>query len=318
MSIRLLFIAILCLFLIKINKNLITVVDKKASKSIPYVTISFGNNDGIYTDQNGRFDLSLITSDSIRLSSLGYQSKIIAINTIQRDTIFLNPTDIQLNEVLVSNKKQKFKTKKIKSINDRDFLNSYRNPIGCEIACLIKNDFSKNDVQLKSITIPSYNKTMDFNGANKQVLKRHAFSTLYKVNFYFNLDGKPGERITSDTLTIQFNEKTDKLKINLESHQIYLPKNGLFISLLNLGPANAEGKLIPTSPYYEQETKKGKLKFVKHIKPYFPVNYYKNENFTYMRIAFDNDLAWKVFNLNNSNQDKFNNISLGYELKVFN
>ncbi|SDH88035.1 carboxypeptidase-like regulatory domain-containing protein [Winogradskyella thalassocola] len=316
------FILSLC-FLLKLspiigqNETIITVSDELTALPIAYVNISFGDKDGIYTDNNGQFNLRLIASDSMQLSALGYETKIVFVDSIKEQLIVLNPVTTQLEEVVLSDKKRKFKTEKTKPINDKDFLNSYRNPIGSEIACLIENNFSDNEVQIKSIIIPSYNKTMDFSGKKKQVLKRHPFATLYSISFYTNENGLPGKEITTESIVILFNEKTDKLNIDLEQHQIYLPKNGLYLALLNLGPADAEGNLIPTSPFYEKETKEGLYKFPKHIKPYFPVNYSKNTNSTYRRSRFDNDKTWTVFYLNEGKKDRINNITLGTEVKIY-
>lgn len=316
------FILSLC-FLLKLcpifgqNKTIITVSDHLTFEPIAYVTISFGDKDGIYADKNGQFDLSLIESDKMQLSALGYDTKTVFVDSIKEQLIVLNPIETLLEEVVLSDKKRKFKTEKTKAINDKDFLNSYRNPIGSEMACLIENNFSDKEVQLKSVTIPTYNKTMDFSGKKKQVLKRHPFSTLYKISFYTNENGLPGEEIKTASITILCNEKTDKLNIDLEKHQIYLPKNGFYLSLLNLGPADLEGNLIPTSPFYIKQTKEGLYKLPKHIKPYFPVNYSKTKNNTYSRSSFDSNKEWTLFYLNERKKDRINNITLGTELKVF-
>ncbi|WP_179335395.1 peptidase associated/transthyretin-like domain-containing protein [Winogradskyella costae] len=316
------FILSLCIFLkltpiIGQNETIITVSDQLTALPISYVNISFGDEDGIYTDKNGQFNLSLIVSDSMQLSALGYETKIVYVDSIKEQFIGLNPVATQLEEVVLSDKKRKFKTEKTKSINDKDFLNSYRNPIGGEIACLIENDYSDKEVQMKSVTIPSYNKTMDFAGKKEQVLKRHPFATLYRIVFYTNENGLPGKEITMEPIVILFNEKTDKLNIDLEQHQIYLPKNGFYLSLLNLGPADTEGNLIPTSPFYEKETKEGLYQFPKYIKPYFPVNYRKSKHSTYRRSSFEDDKSWTLFYLKESKKDIINNITLGTELKVF-
>jgi hypothetical protein len=299
------------------NQTLVTVTDKVTELPISYVNISFGDNDGIYTNENGQFNLNLITADKMSLSALGYKTKTVISDSITNQVIFLDPENTLLEEVILDNFKRKFKIQKTKPINDKDYLNSYRNPIGNEIACFIENRFNDNDIQLKSITIPSYNKTMDLTGPRKQILKRHPFSTLYKINFYENDNGLPGNHIKTENITVLFNEKTDKLKIDLETHQIYIPQTGCFISLLNLGPADENGVLIPTSPFYERKTKKGTFQFPKHIRPYFPVNYDKNEHNTYQRSTFGTNNVWEVFYLNNSKLDMVNNISLGHELKIF-
>jgi len=157
------------------NNTIITVNDQLTALPIAYVTISFGDNNGIYTNKNGQFNLSLIESDRLQLSAVGYKTKTVFVNAIKEQHIVLMPEETMLEEVVLSNKKRKFKTEKTKPINNKDFLNSYRNPIGSEIACLIENNYRDQEVQIQSVTIPTYNKTMDFSGKKKQVLKRHPF-----------------------------------------------------------------------------------------------------------------------------------------------
>ena len=296
--------------------EIVTILDKETHKLIPFVTVSFGENDGIYSDIEGKFSLELIVNDTIILSSIGYKTQTVLKNSIQTNTIYLQPTNVLLEEVIVSNKKKKFKLIKSKPINDKDFLNSYKNPIGSEIACLIPNNYGDKDVQIKSILIPSYNKTMT-KEMNKQVLKRHTFKTIYKITFLQNENGIPGDEIKTDFITLIFDEKTDTSKLNIEIQQIYLPKNGCFISLLNLGPADENGNLIPTSPFYEKQTSKGLMRFSKPIKPYFPINFDKNEIQTFVRHMFNEDKDWKPFYFRKNRTSEFHNLSLGYELKVF-
>lgn len=296
--------------------EVISVLDKDTQLAISFATITFGDNDGFYTDIDGKFDLNLITSDNLEISSLGYTTIEILKTDIKNKTIYLMSNSETLDEVLITDSKRKFKLKKTKPINDKDFLNSYKNPIGIEIASFIENKHGEKEVQIKSILVPSYNKTMV--GTKKQVLKRHPFKTLYKVRFLKNENGFPGDKITSDIILLSFNEKSDLNKLSLENKNIYLPKNGCFITLLNLGPSDETGSLIPTTPYFEKETSKGLMRFAKSIKPYFPVNYKLKKNQTFIRNTFNKDKKWQTFYFKKNRPSEFHNISVGYELKVYN
>jgi hypothetical protein len=296
--------------------QIISIIDNDTKKSIPFANISFGKTDGIYTTVKGLFDLQLITSDSLSISSLGYKTLKILKTEIKNKTVLLKRDNIKLKEIIVSNKKKKFKIKKQKPVNDKDFLNSYKNSIGTEIACFIPNNHGTKDVIIKTILIPTYNKTMTTD-LGKQILKRHPFKTIYKVSILENNNGFPGNEIKTEFITIVFDEKTDTTKLVLENQNIYIPQEGCFVAFLNLGPADENGNLIPTSPYYERKTSKGVLRFNKPIKPYFPVNFKINENKTFLKHTFNENKMWKPLYFRKGRTSEFHNISIGYELQVF-
>jgi hypothetical protein len=193
------------------------------------------------------------------------------------------------------------------------------NIIGGEIACFIPNKYNNKDVFLNSISIPIVTKTISFDSkliGKKQIVKKLDFSALYKVSFYKNENGIPGKELIDETITLIFNQKSTVIKVNLEIYGIYLPKEGFFVGLLNLGPTNKNGNLIPTSPYVEKMTKNGMMRFSKPVKPYFPVIIKINKANTYSRFSFKDYKEWKKFHVLKKG-NTFQNISLGYELKIY-
>lgn len=80
------------------------IVDRATKKTIPYATISTDNNYAIANDQ-GRFKLTLNpynTNDSILVQVLGYLDFKAPIKSL-KDSIFLDPNPIELNEVILIN-----------------------------------------------------------------------------------------------------------------------------------------------------------------------------------------------------------------------
>ena len=81
------------------------VKDSLSGKPIPYVNIWVENeNIGTTTEENGEFNISVSQKrKNLIVSVIGYQKKIIKIS--QSKNIFLSPSDFQIQEVIISNRK---------------------------------------------------------------------------------------------------------------------------------------------------------------------------------------------------------------------
>ncbi len=299
----------------------IKVVDSITNKGVSYVAITFEKNNGLYTDDDGIFSLDEIKSEQISLSCMGYSSKTISLKSIQNNTIYLSPTNYELSEVIISDKARKSKTKRVKPNKHNDFMQSHRLSIGGELAMYIPNDYSNNDIELKSLTIPIVTKTISFDKSmegKSQRVKKLPFSALYKISFYANEENKPGEQFNYEDITVLLDEKSTKVDVDLEKYNITLPKEGFFISLLNLGKTDENGKLIPTTPFELKEVGNRMVKFARPTKPYFPVYYEENKNQTFFRYSFNDDKRWITFYKHGKKKEgEYHNIGLGYELKIY-
>ncbi len=79
--------------------------DANTLKSIPYATVKILNKEGgTYADEAGKFDVRISDQDSLLITCVGYESKIVF--PIQ-DKILLKPVVINLGEVKVKAKKDK-------------------------------------------------------------------------------------------------------------------------------------------------------------------------------------------------------------------
>lgn len=313
----------IALILVSLNliKAQIKVVDSITKMPIPFTTITFGENNGFYTNQDGEFNLKEVHSESISIFCLGYEKKTIEIKSINQNTIFLKPSSFELSEIIISNKKNKTRIKKIKPEKHNDFLQSYMLNIGGELAIYVPNNFDSNDVVLKSLLIPVVTKTISFDKnmtGKKQQVKKLPFSAMYKISFYENENNRPKEQLNYESITIVLNEESTIVNLNLEKYTIDLPKNGLFVGILNLGPTDETGKLIPTTPYIDKKTEKGIIRIVKHTKPFFPYHYKNQNTETFIRYTFNDDLSWNPFFKHKiKNIRDHHNISLGYEVKIY-
>ena len=78
------------------------IVDAKTGEAVPYATIQYAANKGIVTNDEGRFSLYLDNTenvDSLRISSMGYETIAIAFASGLDSVISVNPKPIELSEV---------------------------------------------------------------------------------------------------------------------------------------------------------------------------------------------------------------------------
>ncbi len=83
------------------------VIDQKTATPIPFATIRLGQHSGVVTNEEGYFTLSNETigrlSDSIRISSMGYEGKQLWLPS-QKDTLIaLTPATLALKPVFLTN-----------------------------------------------------------------------------------------------------------------------------------------------------------------------------------------------------------------------
>lgn len=84
------------------------IVDGKTKKPIPYATIQFGENEGVISNEEGRFSFAIDSTtqklDSIYITSLGYKKTGFTYENVLDSVIFIQPKAIELGAVYVFNK----------------------------------------------------------------------------------------------------------------------------------------------------------------------------------------------------------------------
>ncbi len=85
-----------------------TVIDKKTNEPIPYATIQVSKDTGVIANEEGRFHITIDKtpeeSDSIYISSMGYQKIALSIQKGIDSILYIEPKTIELGSVFVSNK----------------------------------------------------------------------------------------------------------------------------------------------------------------------------------------------------------------------
>lgn len=105
-------IIILLIFIVYcgVNAQSITVQvkDSLTLSPIPFSTVSFSNNKGLISDENGIFQLitlELINQDSLFVSSMGYEKVSYPLLKFKDSIIYLSPKPVVLNDVILTNKR---------------------------------------------------------------------------------------------------------------------------------------------------------------------------------------------------------------------
>jgi len=310
---------LLCLITPKLIAQTITVVDSTAQIPVSFATISFGNGLGTFAGEDGVFAFTpekYKDIDTLYISAIGYQEKVIAVTHLPKKVYLLQETS-QLSEVVISvPKRGKFKIRKRKPTTHVDHFASWLPTVESEVAVLLQRQEGKS-TQISKLWLPiNAEAKYKSNGKGK-------YATFFRIQFYKNEDGFPGAPITHDKIVFAINEEEDKtFELDIIDHVIFIPENGIFVSLQVLGYADKEGKLIQSKKYREIKTRRGIEKISTAFRPLLPFsNQLDNQN-TYVRRVFLNNKKWQVFDKTYNKNSKLiltghRNYGLGAEFRVY-
>ena len=92
------------------------------------------------------------------------------------------------------------------------------------------------------------------------------------MKFYNNNEGKPGDVLSYETIVFQATEKNgDVYELDVDDYNIYVPENGIFISLQVMGYTDKNGKLLPNKKYKEIKSRAGEvIKIPTNFRPLLP------------------------------------------------
>ena len=93
---------------LKAQSTSVKILDSITFNPIPFATVYFSNSSGVISDENGDFELiknELNDEDSLFISSMGYKKVSYSLNRFNDSIIFLNPKPIELNNVIITNRK---------------------------------------------------------------------------------------------------------------------------------------------------------------------------------------------------------------------
>ncbi|KZS42550.1 hypothetical protein AWE51_03660 [Aquimarina aggregata] len=310
--------ALLLLFLSQfIYSQAYSILDAANKTPVSYATISFGNGSGTFADADGRFKYYkkwYPKVDSLYVSALGYKEITISTNAIPK-TILLEQNIAELKEVYITaEKKRKYKTKRLASTVHNDYFRCWLPTVESEIAVFFPKE-SEKSTSISSVFLP-----VKVESSNKHSGKEQPFSTLFKMQFYANEKGFPGKRLAYEDIIFKITEKDkSNFELNVSEYKVYIPKEGIFISVQVLGYADKNGKLQQTRKYHEVETRKGLVKVSTTFRPLLPFTNKFDHYHTFTRRIFYKNRTWQRFDRKystNNNLIKSNNTNYGMGLKL--
>lgn len=313
------------LFLSQLSSSQVKVLDSITKYPISYATISFGNGNGIFADDEGTFIFTkklYPDVDSLFISALGFKNLNISTQNLPSQ-LLMQPQANELDEVVIDTKlKRKFKKEELKPYLDDDYYNCWLPTIESEIAVFFPKTTSK-DQKLTSVKFPIALESKDWKKRKRSNSDKKKFSTLFKVQFYSNEKG-PGKVLTYETIVFRATEKDgDAYELNVEDYDIYIPKDGFFVSLQVMGYTDKVGKLLPNKKYKEIQSKNGStVKIPTNFRPLLPFTDKVATRNTYVKRVFINGNNWIKFDKGNGLQSSLlkrnlYNYGVGLTYKTF-
>lgn len=193
------------------------IFDKETKEKISYVNIWIENeNIGTTSNENGAFFIDNSKGEILVLSSLGYETMKINLKEVP-SKIFLIPKSYELDEVIVSTKKEN-KEKIIGAFQDAE--------IGFYYA-------TEKKPEIKARLFPfdsSYSKTPYF-----KKIKLRTYSNIRNAKFNVRLysigeSGEPKNPIYEKNIIGIVKKGTKNIELDLSDLNITFPKDGIFIS----------------------------------------------------------------------------------------
>lgn len=187
--------------------------NNQTNEPISYVNIGILNRDkGTVSNEKGEFTLEIpneFINDTIKISSIGYESKILIakefIQTLKENkTLTLSEKIIELNEVIVSNKKLKEKVLGNKT-KSKMMRGGFRNAeLGNEFGIKIK-------VNKSPTYITKFHANVTSNTGEKMK---------FRLNFYRIEKGLPKEKLINRNIIFSIDTKEGDFTLNLSEYNL--------------------------------------------------------------------------------------------------
>ncbi|UPS93085.1 hypothetical protein GMA17_08570 [Bizionia sp. M204] len=301
----------------------ISIKDSKSETPISYATISFGDGQGLFADDEGLFIFTeklYADIDTLYISALGYTNKTVATSGLGK-IILLDEEVSELDEVILIAEGRKFKEETLKPYLDDDYYNCWLPTIESEIAVFFNNP-DPALTKISTIHFPITLESKDWDKRNRKNADKKPFSTLFKVKFYKNDKGTPGQVLTYENIVFRATEKGgDVYNLDVSAYNITIPKDGFFVSLQVLGYTDKSGKLLPNKKYKELKGPEGTVKIPTNFRPLLPFTDEISLHNTYIKRVFIGGNNWIQFKQGNIEsgllKKGLNNYGIGFTYKVY-
>lgn len=221
------------------------VKDKETEETLSFASINSAGTYGVITNSAGEFTLQtkyLSPKDSLTFSSLGYESKRMALKDIDEKTIYLHPTSFELAEVFLTNKEwtpEEIIAKVIENASENYVSGTQKFSIFKRAKEKLKNE--DLDIDFRRINFLSRSERKSFNeelegliekGNEENQTYQDSYFHLYQHEDEFKLDpvlatrlGNPDEEKSVDKI---LEDASQIIRKRLKSANTFTVKSGLF------------------------------------------------------------------------------------------
>lgn len=196
------------------------------NEPLPYVNIGIKNKTvGTVSNNNGLFKLLLndkVTSkDTVIFSYIGFKTEKYLISEFNKikEPILLQPKNMELDEVVVSSKKIKLKSKKIGrtskglGLTHMNFYSYYEKDVDDRLS-------KERGMKLK------IRRNCHIEGLNFKITSNDFTSLKFRVNFYKIENGFPTELLVKENIVFVIKDNfLGWFKVDLEPYEIYLKED---------------------------------------------------------------------------------------------
>ena len=212
--------------------------DSKTNEPLPYANLSVLNTKtGTSTNENGEYVLRLkkiSLTDTLLISYLGYQSvkfPLSKFKTSNNDELSFSLTEnkAQIDEVVLSVKKQKYTSQKHHKIKKKTTKFGTAVQFGMEECVLIKNNKNTKGKVTQVSFYLSENPETSF----------RCYATYYRVKFYEYdaIKNQPGRLLSYFPHIIHpKGNKKEKITIDLNDHHVLFPVKGICVGIETVNP----------------------------------------------------------------------------------
>lgn len=196
------------------------------NEPLTYVNIGIANKTvGTVSNKNGLFYLSLNEkvkqNDTVVFSYIGFRTERYLISELndKNNIILLQPENTELDEVVVSSKKIKLKSKKIGrtskglGLTHMNFYSYYEEDVDDRLS-------KERGMKLK------IRRNCHIKDLNFKITSNDFTSLKFRVNFYKIKDGLPTELLIEKNIVFEVNDNfLGWFKVDLEPYEIYLEED---------------------------------------------------------------------------------------------
>lgn len=307
---------------IQVEAQSVVFLDAETNEPVSFATISFGNGLGTYANAKGEFHFPkniYPDVDTLFISALGYANLELLTNNLLPEYAMV-PTADELDEVvIIAPRTGRFRRHEVRAISHNEYHNSWMQTVESEIAVqFIRVD--NKPTQLASMLLP-INVREEVTGRNIPIRQ---FSTMMRLKLYENENGLPGRELPYGNIVFVVNEKerSNIYELDISYLNIFIPENGIFVSIQVLGPTDRQGNFIQTRIYNEYETRRGIEKIAISFRPLLPLTNQIQGEKTFVRRIFFNDKQWQPFNFDyNPNSELlrkgYKNYGMGAKMRIY-